>query len=298
MKVEVKCPVCNSVNTHEQFHQMEDLTFKVTKEKFDLYACDDCDAKFQYPFIPEEEVGKYYPGEDYHPFNVNHTLISPSKKRNPQSNYIALLMERHSKDDTFSLIDVGCGGGSFLNSVKHYFPKARIFGVDVSEIAISNLKKIGIDGEAGSLYDLKADHPFDYIVSSQVLEHLNRPHDFIAKISSIAHENSIIMIDVPATDSYSARKYGRSWVHWDLPRHSILYSKKSLSMLFSNYFETIKLQHAGSVVAVRSSKKISQGKNIYTVTMADKLVNYLSPLLRKFDFLYSDKLYWIGKLKK
>lgn len=298
MKIELNCPVCDSRNVHAEYLQMEDLTFKVTKEKFDLYACVDCDAKFQYPFIPEDEVGKYYPGEDYHPFSVNHVLISPNKKRNPQSNYISYLFQKHSKEDSFSLIDVGCGGGSFLNSVKHYFPNAEIYGVDVSELAINNLKKIGIDGEVSSLYDFQTAHPYDYIVSSQVLEHLNRPHDFIAKVRSIAHENSAIMIDVPATDSYSARKFGRSWVHWDLPRHSILYSKKSLTILFSNYFETIRLEHAGSVIAIRSSKKISQGKNIYVNTPTDKLINYLSPVLRKFGFLYSDKLYWIGKLKK
>lgn len=296
--MKINCPVCNSTNVEILYRQMEDLTFKVTKEKFDLNVCKDCDAKFQFPFIPENEVGKYYPGEDYHPFTANHTLISSNKKRNPQSNYIDYLLKKHPKEATFSLIDIGCGGGGFLNSVKHYFPNAQIYGVDVSEVAISNLKKMGVDGEISSLYDFETSVKYDYIVSSQVLEHLNRPHDFIAKIRTIAHEDTVIMIDVPASDSYSAKKYGRYWVHWDLPRHSIIYSEKSLTILFNNYFSTIKLAHAGSVIAVRSSKKISQGKNIYVNTWIDKIVNYSSPFLRQFDFLYSDKIYWMGTFKK
>lgn len=297
MEYKINCPVCDSAKVKIMYEHMEDLTFKVTKEKFNLFNCNNCDAKFQYPLIPENEVSKYYPGENYHPFNLNPIIIPHNNKKNPQSVYLKYLLKHHKKQDSFSLIDVGCGGGNFLYSVKHYFPNSNVIGVDVSEIAIKNLKKINIDGIHSSLYNFESSSKFDYIISSQVLEHLNKPHDFIKKIISISHPNSVFMIDVPASDSYSAKKYKRFWVHWDLPRHSIIYSKKSLLNLFNNYFKTINISHAGTLIAIRSSKKISKGKNIYTQNFLDKIFKYTTPITKLFGFLYSDKIYWIGKIK-
>ncbi len=296
--METNCHVCNSVDTELLYKNLKDLTFKTTKETFDLYSCNNCDAKFQHPLMPEDKVGQYYP-DSYDPFNnIKKTIIPINNKKNPQSVYLSYLHSKHNKNDEFSLIDVGCGGGNFLNSVNHYFPNAKLFGVDVSEIAIENLKKNNIDGTCNSLYDFSTKIKFDYITASQVLEHLNRPHDFIKKITEIAKPNATFMIDVPASDGYAAKKYKENWVHWDLPRHSIIYSKKSLTHLLKDNFTTINLNFAGTYTAIRSSKKISKNKDIYTPNFIDNyVIKYASPILKIFNHLYTDKIYWIGKMK-
>ena len=293
----ISCPVCSQQNTSLFIKDLADITFKTTDEKFNLYNCNNCDAKFQFPFIPENIVGKYYPDSSYHPFQLSKP-ISIRSKYNPPSMYLERLIKTHKPDDTFSLIDVGCGGGTFLMSVKSYFPNAQLTGVDVSQIAINNLKSAGIEGICSSLYSFEANKKFDYITSSQVLEHLNQPYAFINKIKELATNETIIMIDVPASDSYSAKKYGRNWVHWDLPRHSILYSAKTFNHLF-NDFKTLELKHGGSIVAILSSHKISKEKNIYKQSLFEKFfLKLLSPIakLLNLNFLFSDKLVWIGKL--
>lgn len=292
----VTCPVCQSSNTALFMKGLKDATFRTTKEEFDLYACQSCDAKFQHPFIPEEEVGKYYPNSDYHPFLLSKPLSYKSHYA-PQSIYIRELMKRHHPGDAFSLIDVGCGGGTFLMSIKKYFPNASLMGVDISETAFQNLKTLQIDCIQDSLYTFETDKKFNYVVSSQVLEHLNQPYLFLEKIKKLSNPDTLIMIDVPATDSYTAKKYGRYWIHWDLPRHSILYSERTLRYLMRD-FETTDLKHGGSILAIVSSRKLSKGENIYIRSRAEKFyVKYLGFLATKLrlNYLFSDKLIWIGK---
>ncbi|MES2590598.1 MAG: class I SAM-dependent methyltransferase [Bacteroidota bacterium] len=292
------CPICGSREIIIFIKNIADITFKTTTEKFNIFCCKNCDAKFQNPFIPENEVGQYYPNASYHPFMLQKKAIPLNLKYNPASIYIRKLMEKHNCNDIFSLIDVGCGGGTFLMSVKQYFPNAQLMGVDVSEIAIKNLNKIGIDGICSSLYSFEINRKFDYIISSQVLEHLNQPYLFTKKLKDLSKPESIIMIDVPASDSYSAEKFKENWVHWDLPRHSIIYSKKTIDYLFKD-FTKIELRHAGSLAAVLSSYKISKGKDIYFQTLYEKMIlKLVTPITKlfKLHFLFSDKLVWIGKL--
>src|SRR5258708_27777845 len=42
-----------------------------------------------------------------------------------------------------NLLDIGCGGGRFTESLPYYFPKTNIFGCDISSMAISYAKKLG-----------------------------------------------------------------------------------------------------------------------------------------------------------
>lgn len=44
------------------------------------------------------------------------------------------------KETFVSLVDIGCGGGCFLNKVNSYFPDKRVKGIDYSKSAI-NLAK-------------------------------------------------------------------------------------------------------------------------------------------------------------
>ena len=294
------CPICQSPKTALFIAGLTDTYYGTTTEKFDLWACENCEAKFQQPFIAEETVGKYYPSSTYQPYQMSANPVQLSWKHNPQSMYLRELLKKHAPNDRFSLIDVGCGGGGFLMSVKHYFPNAYLAGVDISEASMQNLKAIGVDGFCGSLYDVELPQKFDYITSSQVLEHVNQPYLFQQTLRKLAHDNTIIMIDIPAADSFTARKFGRHWTHWDLPRHSILYTKKTLTHLFRD-FNNLEIRRGGSVLAILSSYKLSKGKDVFQPifpfeSLLFRAITQMGKVLR-LSFLFDDKLIWIGKIK-
>mgnify|MGYP000197088085 CR=1 FL=1 len=293
------CPVCKSKAIAIHFEDMQDLTFKATDENYNLFSCSDCDTKFQNPLIPENEVAKYYPTSTYEPFRIKLKPIELTRKYNPQSIYLNIF-EKYNTNDIFSLIDVGCGGGTFLNSVKHYFPNAKIIGVDVSQSAIDSLIANGIEGICSSLYDFSVDQKFDFIVSSQVLEHLSKPYDFINKLKDLSNNKTICFIDIPATDSYSAQKYGRNWIHWDLPRHSIMYSKKSLEVLFKDY-KNLDFFYGRSIYGIISSHHLKLGNNIYDRPRFERLFASLLTKVGAFfnlKYFFDDKIIVIGNLRE
>lgn len=292
------CPVCTSSSVKFTF-KTKDIWFKKNSDEFEVYACDKCGCHFQNPFIPDEEVGKYYPDENYTPFNKQ-TIIPLKYKHNPHSIYLRILHQRETKDSSFTLLDLGCGGGGFLNSVKHYFPNAKVVGVDVSSFAIDTLKSQSIEGYVSSLYDFQIDRKFDYIFSSQVLEHLSNPIGFVESIKRHAHHDTFIAIDVPNLDSLSFKLFRKNWVHVDMPRHQILYGKDSLKIIFKD-FETESLFFAGSTLALISSLKIKIFGSIIKDNVLSKLfINGVSFISKIFSLnnLYTDKIIWSGRLKK
>jgi SAM-dependent methyltransferase len=292
------CPVCLSTAIKFSF-KTKDIWFMKNADEYEVYACTSCGCHFQNPFIPDAEVGKYYPNEDYTPFNKQ-SIIPLTYKHNPHSIYLRLLHQREEKNSSFSLLDLGCGGGGFLNSVKHYFPNAKIVGVDVSPYAIDTLRSQSIEGYVSSLYDFKVDRTFDYIFSSQVLEHLSNPKGFVESIRNHAHENTFIAVDVPNLDSLSFKLFRKNWVHIDMPRHQILYGKKSLNIIFKD-FKTNSIFFAGSTLAIISCFKIKLFGSIIKDNVITKLfINGLSFTAKVFSLnkLYTDKIIWSGSLKK
>ncbi|MEY2829560.1 MAG: hypothetical protein RIQ33_1418, partial [Bacteroidota bacterium] len=266
-----KCPLCKNSKIEIAIKQLADISFQTTQLKFDLWQCNNCSVYFQNPFIDEKEVGAYYPSSDYHPFQTKPVIIPSRLKYHPPSIYLRFLMTQYKPTDSFSLIDVGCGGGTFLWSVKQLFPNAKLLGSDVSDIAIKNLNQLGIEGINCSFRAIPTSTKFDVIVSSQVIEHLNFPDEYKSVLKNLAHKDSIVMIDTPAADSYSAQKYKEHWIHWDLPRHSIIYTHASLTQLFSDW-QCIKSGYGGSLLALMSCYKRSKGQNIYHHTLFQKLI--------------------------
>jgi len=69
--------------------------------------------------------------------------------------------------DVQTVLDVGCGNGSFLNSLPH---KYQAVGLDVSQEALKYVKTKAIHGDIAAL-PFKSDN-FDLVTSLEVLEHL------------------------------------------------------------------------------------------------------------------------------
>ena len=96
-----------------------------------------------------------------------------------------------------SLIEIGCGDGSFLNHAKNRIP--RLLGIEPSaRFSVSAIKqghKI-INGYVTSSTKLTQDC-FDSFVSRQVFEHLPDPLDVLLGIKSMLNPRAVGLIEVP-----------------------------------------------------------------------------------------------------
>ena len=130
-----------------------------------------------------------------------------------------------------------CGSGALLYHIGQSFPKATLSGTDVNVSAAKQNSALLPEVELfeSELDTLEIDRNFDVIVSSQLLEHLEDPWQFVKFIDMHSHKSTHVIIDIPNISSGSARLFGKNWIHLDTPRHRVLYTKKTIEILFSQF---------------------------------------------------------------
>lgn len=130
-----------------------------------------------------------------------------------------------------NILDLGCGSGGFLNSLKE--PTWRLFGIEMSEGAATIARsRCGAEVFVGDILD--APFPpgsFDAITGFNVLEHVYEPGEVLARVAEWLKPGGIFYTMMPNIDSAGARIFRSYWYALELPRHLFHFSPSTLSML-------------------------------------------------------------------
>ena len=97
------------------------------------------------------------------------------------------------KAEITSIADIGCGEGSNLLFIRSQFPKAELFGFDISNTAIESARA-NIDAEV-SLLNIQKEAPqgkFDLTFCSDVVEHLEEDLAAIQNIKRATNKFALI----------------------------------------------------------------------------------------------------------
>lgn len=186
------CPVCNgesSFRTH----------------KYGLLRCDACGLVVS-PTVwltdTNERMEELWFGEDYQ----------------RESSFWVEWFEAWNNRRTFSrldamnlvgkrLLEIGVGSGSFLNAAK-----ARGYMVKGCDLSDSICRQVetsyGISMHSGLLETLKGEECFDIVVMNHVLEHVQRPIEFLQEVHRLLAPGGIVHIAVPNIDCWEARLPG------------------------------------------------------------------------------------------
>jgi 2-polyprenyl-3-methyl-5-hydroxy-6-metoxy-1,4-benzoquinol methylase len=118
-------------------------------------------------------------------------------------NAIIKEINKYKKNRYFSLLEIGCEAGNLLEILSNKFPKARLFGYDISQVALKKAKN-KLDKKIKLKYkDLTNDNfstdidKTNFIICSEVLEHIPNVSKAINNISKISSLNQFIIITVP-----------------------------------------------------------------------------------------------------
>lgn len=97
-----------------------------------------------------------------------------------------------------ALLDVGCGDGRALASIKKQRPDIRLWGIDISDVSF--LLPAGVEFTLGSAEDLTQHYKpdtFDAVVCRHVIEHLVSPLSLISGIREVLRPGGRVLMETP-----------------------------------------------------------------------------------------------------
>lgn len=220
------CNVCGGVLT-EKFSCVTDPR---SRQKFSILACRECGLGHTHPVPPD--LAAYYEAS-YHGGRHGFTANYCARRR------LRMLRQIAGEGRGRSLLDVGCGDGTFLL-------QARDAGWKVcgTEMNPRLARESGLDVET-DLVAVEARAPFDCITLWHSLEHMLDARATIAASRKLLSAGSgLLLLAVPDFDGLQARGFGRRWFHLDVPRHLFHFTYRSLQKLLdASGFELLRSWH-------------------------------------------------------
>lgn len=107
-----------------------------------------------------------------------------------------------------NILDYGCGNGLFYPLLKTLYPDARIFGADISAVALKQLQLnyAEFEGNTCIISDNTttfADGFFDMVVSIEVMEHVDNLQAYSAEVFRLLKPGGNFIWTTPCANRYS-----------------------------------------------------------------------------------------------
>jgi SAM-dependent methyltransferase len=100
------------------------------------------------------------------------------------------------------ILDVGCANGGLLKAMKD-LGYNHTLGIDPAPACVENTRLLGVDAEVGSLFQPLRQEPFECVVLSHVLEHVQDLKKAMEWIHTVLNSNGYIYIEVPDALRYT-----------------------------------------------------------------------------------------------
>ena len=228
------CPVCNSNNIQEQLSAKD---YTVSKNNFSIWHCNACTARFTQDVPGQDAIGAYYASENYISHSdtkkgIINSLYHLVRKRTLSAKRRLVINETGITKGT--ILDIGCGTGAFLNTMKE--AGWNITGLEPDNVARTKAVELyNIQPqESGKLFEL-APASFNAITMWHVLEHVHELHAYIKQIENLLAPGGKAFIAVPNYTSKDADNYAAHWAAYDVPRHLYHFSPQSMEILLSQH---------------------------------------------------------------
>ncbi len=135
--------------------------------------------------------------------NKDHSNLNKHMSKNPLQkllikNYYNNLLKIIKKINPESILDVGCGEGFTLDTLRKNKIGKKIIGIDNSKesIRIGKILFPKVKINHASIYDMPfPNNSFDLVICTEVLEHLKTPSLAIEEVKRVSRGN--ILISVP-----------------------------------------------------------------------------------------------------
>jgi SAM-dependent methyltransferase len=162
------------------------------------------------------------------------------------------------------LLEIGCGGGRFLNRMRK--SGWEVEGIDFDPKAADRVAaRYGIRVACGALADQQytADS-FDAVAMSQVIEHVYDPQALLQECRRVLAPGGRLVVTTPNARSQAHAMFGRCWRGLEPPRHMQIFTPSALARCARNAgFLAVQVQtlSAESAGIYRASEEIRMAES-------------------------------------
>jgi SAM-dependent methyltransferase len=150
---------------------------------------------------------------------------------------LSLVRKKMKMDVERSLLDVGCGEGTFLLA-------ARRDGWTVAgtEVNPAPAQEQGLE-VVRDLAGFGGKREFDCATMWHSLEHMRDPMAMVRAVHLLLKREGWLFVAVPDAGGWQARFSGEDWLHLDVPRHLYHFGRVSLRMLHEKCGFQVREEH-------------------------------------------------------
>jgi len=280
---ERNCPICDSKKNSLIYRQNYAENFF-----YNIVSCKRCGFLFVNNILSQKYFDKYYKEQSkYEGVREHETHEKITSKE------IIGFLHRNLKKN-IKILDVGSSTGSLLWEIKKNGYK-NLFGIDPApkcrEIAKN---KYGLNIETTDLITFSSKTKFDFIILSQVLEHLVNLRESIDKLYSLLNKDGYLFIGVPDAGRFHI-DFQEPFGEFS-PEHINFFTESTLSYLMGNF--TNVLTRSDNTILISIWRKNIRGEDSitrYVKNSRKKLIN----LKKKIDSLPKKIIVWgVGELTK
>jgi SAM-dependent methyltransferase len=217
------CPICGTSVEASSFKEV--YVSPYNNQEYKRYECPNCDVHW---WEPLKMIPEFYESEVFEGYIAFHEGVGTRLPKNHKA-----FFKHFPSNVRGKLLDVGCGDGRFLRYAKEQ--GFEVWGIDFDKKSVENVKRnLGIDTVfAMSLeefyeYAKERGLKFDVITFFEVLEHQDKPREFLEMVRGLLKEGGYIAGSVPNREWLFTEVVWK-YRHIDYPPHHFLrFSKYSL----------------------------------------------------------------------
>jgi 2-polyprenyl-3-methyl-5-hydroxy-6-metoxy-1,4-benzoquinol methylase len=226
------CPTCDG-DRRVAFASGHDYELETCRNNWRFWQCADCTTVWLDPRPAVSTLDIIYP-PTYYAYQMDKIPpIALKGKALLDRLKFRSILARTGEPATF--VDIGCGDGRYLDLfARRGMPKSRIYGLELSEKPIVELRKRGYQAFRRRVEDCVEipDGTIDLATMFHVIEHVGDPAGVISKLARWLTPGGHLVIETPNIDSWDARLFkDRWWGGYHIPRHWTLFQAESLAHL-------------------------------------------------------------------
>ena len=214
--IEVNCFLCNGGHRTRLFRQegrdpyLEIVHRNLTTRELSWYVCNDCGFVYRSPMLDKLEFERLYSSyekdvfRDRTPDAYFDSIVNLPREQSENKQKIMWLGDNLStlrpsvRLSAMRVLDVGCGGGTLLYTIRQELGMTRLFGVELnSAYAGLAARRARVELKNEQYQKGMFDQKFDLIINTKVLEHVLHPTLFLSEMVGDLNDNGILFLEVP-----------------------------------------------------------------------------------------------------